>query len=187
MTRPALIALLTLAAPVAQAQGVLHTDAGSTAMIIGSTNARGFVCHADSVWGAGNPDRESGRLEVPVGTIDCGNRHMSRDLRETLQADAFPSIRFDLGRVERVSSDSVVVSGMLTIAGISRDVRVAGAVTSQSDGRWRLEGTKRLRLTDFGIDPPTKFLGLVRVHNEIDVRFDLFASRRNPAHPAGNS
>ena len=49
----------------------------------------------------------------------------------------------------------------------------------------RVTGSTRLRLTDFGIEPPTKFFGLVRVHNEIDVHFDLIGARRKPAQHAG--
>jgi hypothetical protein len=43
-------------------------------------------------------------------------------------------------------------------------------------GALRARGAVAMRMTDFGIKPPTGLFGLIRSRNEITVRFDLVVS-----------
>ncbi|MGH9361260.1 MAG: hypothetical protein ACRD2T_05030, partial [Thermoanaerobaculia bacterium] len=40
-------------------------------------------------------------------------------------------------------------------------------------GRYRITGALELKMTDFGIQPPTALMGLIRAGDGLRVRFDL--------------
>lgn len=124
-------------------------------------------------------------LVVPVHDLDCDNRRMNRDMRNALQADAFPEIRLDVFRMDLLpeaaadteSQDMPLVAfhGVMTLAGVSRDVtiRLAGWLDEQQ--RLHGQGTLDVKMTDFNVDPPTALFGLVKAHDDISIRFHLMA------------
>ncbi len=182
-----LIAVLATSLQTTMAQDSFHTQPDSRFWIEGSATGTSFVCRVDSLagtaqFGATNTSLASGTLHVPVAHVDCGNSRMTADMRETLHADRHPEISFSLTGVER---SPVQAHGILAIAGVERSVSIHGTLRPMDGGQVRVTGSTRLRLSDFGIEPPTKFFGLVRVHNEIDVHFDLVGARRQPAQHAG--
>lgn len=42
-----------------------------------------------------------------------------------------------------------------------------------NDDSWQFEGTQKLLMTDYGIDPPTALMGTMRTGNEITVAFTV--------------
>ncbi len=155
--------------------------AESRVWIEGRTTVSRFTCRATRVEGVGEVVPEGtvqAWLAVPVRAFDCGRPAMNRDLQEALQADRFPAIRFVLGEVavlEAPTADSarLEVAGALTIAGTMRTVRFVAGGRLLASGRARLVGSLPLQLTDFNVKPPTALLGLIRVHDQITVHFDL--------------
>jgi hypothetical protein len=58
----------------------------------------------------------------------------------------------------------------ITIAGITHFYRIDCTVVTCS-GNYFLMGAQRIKLTDFDIEPPEKFFGLVKVSDEINVSY----------------
>jgi hypothetical protein len=46
----------------------------------------------------------------------------------------------------------------------------------RADGTYQATGSLPLLMSDFGIDPPTAMFGLIKVHDQITVRFKLIAT-----------
>ena len=65
------------------------------------------------------------------------------------------------------------VAGTLTIAGTERPLTLVAAVAEEANGGVRVRGSTRLRMTEFGVRPPTLMLGTVRVHDPVTVHFDV--------------
>jgi polyisoprenoid-binding protein YceI len=171
--------------------------------IDGTSSVNSFTCRATDMDGTGvlkGRDSVEGTespalITVQVPALDCGNRRMNSDLRDAMKADEFPTITFRLEYAERVrrsdahstrdgaNADSmrVQVVGTLTLAGQSREVVVLMTAERLEDGRYRGTGKKDLKMTDFGITPPTALLGLVKARDEITIGFDLIAERNG--HP----
>ena len=136
-------------------------------------------------------------LVVPINNLDCDNRRMNKDLRAALQADVFPEIRLDVFRIEMpwdVAGDAekngrprVTLYGTMSLAGSSREVTIR--LTSWLDDMKRLhgQGSLEVRMTDFGVEPPTALFGLVKAHDDILIRFHLMADPDTPTAdaPAG--
>ena len=132
--------------------------------------------------GASLADLTSTSVTVPVQAIDCDNGTMNGKLRKALDSDEHPLVRFTLtsGTVDGDDTDGwfdIAAAGRLSIAGETKPVRLAVRGKSLGGARFRLTGQADLRMTDFGIDPPTALLGTLRTGDEVTVHFDATVSR----------
>ncbi len=174
-------ALAAMPSASAQAQLRYVLTEGSAFALDGSTALGSFSCH--SYRASGSADVSAGgtanaALSVPVEAFDCGNGRMNRDLFGALRGDEHTHIRFVLDRAETgIETNSwmdVRVWGTLTLAGVDRPIQVDAQGHREND-RVRLRGQRVVRMTDFGIRPPSGPLGLIRAHDAVTVRFDLTA------------
>jgi polyisoprenoid-binding protein YceI len=94
-----------------------------------------------------------------------------------LKAKENPAIVFRLRSVEVGDDLSVKAVGVLSIAGTEREVDLAAAGT-RVDGAFRVRGSEKLLMTDFGIKPPSMMLGAIKTKNEVTVHFDIVLSAR---------
>lgn len=160
--------------------------------VTGSSNVRRFRCRAteanlqvDRTPGVSSRDIVSAAdttpyavLRVPSSGLDCGIALMNQHLREALHADQAPVITFRLVRVARVhgaSPDSAAfrLVGSLHLAGTERPVEIVARHVRDDSGRTVLEGSHAIDVRDFGIEPPRRFLGLLRVRNTVTVHYSL--------------
>lgn len=118
----------------------------------------------------------TGWVEAPVATLVTGNDRRDRDLNKSLESTKFPTMRFDLTEVrpewERGDSAAVVLRGSLTIRGISLE-REIPARLAFADQEIRVRASFPLNLKDYRIGGLSKFLGVLRMHPDIDVHVDL--------------
>ncbi len=116
-------------------------------------------------------------VTIPVMTLASPDEGVAAHVHESLKADAHPEIRFQLRAVKVLPDDGMGfirrdATGMLTVAGVEREVTLTIAVLRA--GRWLLlEGNTDLLMTDFGVTPPKGFLGLLKTDPTIRVRFYL--------------
>jgi polyisoprenoid-binding protein YceI len=202
---------LLLAAALVAFSGALQAPAhaqlqeGSRMWIEGSSTVNTFMCAAARVAGEGriqtasltsapnapqSPARPAASLSIPVETFDCGKRAMNRDLYAALNSAAFPDIEFELRRAEVISelegageAYELRATGHLRIAGSEREVILDLTVVALGNNRFRARGKAPLLMTDFGIEPPTALLGLVRARDRIVVHFDLIAALPRTGDP----
>lgn len=120
-------------------------------------------------------------LAVPVASLRCGNRQMERDMYRALRSDTNPTIEFRFsGLVGGVEHDidakhyRATISGELSLAGTRRKVRVPVIAERVSRDRFRLRARLPLRMTDFGVTPPTALFGMVKAKDNLVVTFDLY-------------
>lgn len=157
----------------------------------GESNVSSFTCrtrslHRSVAFGrsevreiVGMPPSLARTLKIPVRAFRCGNERMERDMYRALQADSDPFIHFTLysyvlppgASGEETFPASAV--GRMTIAGRERVVEVDVMVVRSGPDRFRVRGTKPIRMTDFGIEPPSALLGLVRARDRVVIGFDL--------------
>ncbi|MFN2314155.1 MAG: hypothetical protein ABR531_06835, partial [Bacteroidales bacterium] len=80
--------------------------------------------------------------------------------------NSYREINSDISRNERIS---------VTIAGVTREYIVNCSLTNCNEGLI-LNGMHTVRLTDFGLSPPVRLKGIVKVENEISVRFGFIVN-----------
>lgn len=156
----------------------------------GVSNIRRFTCHAKRVYVTaeaapenfararqdGIPAVRSAAFSMPVRSLDCGIGLQNTHLFETLRATANPDISFVLSdyTIEVQEARPIVrMNGALRIAGVERNVVVRGQLLHGPNGQLMLRGDRQIDVRDFGIKPPRRFLGLLRVRNEVTVHFEV--------------
>ena len=159
--------------------GNLSLSSSSKVWFDGTSNVKNFSCSAkkldmdvvSDVEATPEKIAKSASLSIPVAQIDCGNGTMNDHMRDALKADKNPTIAWKLSSY-RVDGTAVVISGTLTIAGRENPVELRGSGVADK-GTITFKGTKALRMTDFGVKPPSLMFGTMKVADPITVSFDL--------------
>lgn len=163
---------------------------GSKLWLEGDSNLHEWSCTANQVRAEIDVDAERGgeaprpsgvesvAVTIPVAQIGCGNGKMESNLRKALKADVHPNIEFRLTRTlsfELVEEGVfvVVVEGELSVAGAARTVQLQVTGSDSGDGGLRIQGRQALLMTEFGVEPPTALLGMLKTDDEFVVLFDL--------------
>ncbi len=119
-------------------------------------------------------------LEVYPRNLDCPSRRMRLDLLRAVQVDEYPSITYWFSELTEpptiVDRDSgrtfeLEVAGYLFLAGQRRRNEHTTNVRQLDSTTLELSGTLSLNMKDYGIDPPTALMGLLRAHPEFDVAY----------------
>lgn len=116
---------------------------------------------------------KNARLDLPSDCFDCGGKGINKDFKEILQTNKYPEIKLRLLYVDPPDRDSKKVGvGMeIVLAGVSR--KYFTQLDTRTDGEILVKGTLDLKLTDFGLEPPKKALGLIKVDDEVKVNLNL--------------
>lgn len=117
-----------------------------------------------------------GFVEAPVNTLVTGNGKRDKDLNKSMESDQYPMIRFDLKtvRVEAEAGDSVdaVLGGDLVIHGVTQAVELPAVVRRQEHGV-SVSSTFPLNLKDYKIGGLSKFLGILKMNENITVHVQV--------------
>jgi polyisoprenoid-binding protein YceI len=164
---------------------------GSRLWFDGKSTARGWSCDATRMEAAvgaalaapATPIAEmSGKvraasLTVPVAGLDCRNGTMNEHMRKALKADKHTEIRYRITswNVTPAGADqgAVKMAGTLGMAGREEPLSVDATATREANGSWRVKGSRELRMTAWGVKPPTLFMGTMKVADPVVVHFDL--------------
>lgn len=159
--------------------------------ISGSSNINQFVCLSLNESPAGSfLLEESGPLgrslrfydadlQISVSSFDCGHRIMNRNMHESLGGEKFPYITIKIIEATNIhynpktSSGTARVAVVITLNGITRNSTMRISYQAQDINNIVVDVSKNMRMSDFGIDPPTPALGLVKVNDEVTINIDL--------------
>lgn len=149
------------------------------------TEIRGTIWLTPSADGMDSPPVEAGgEVRIPVQSLTGGSRGMDRRMLEALEADRYPHIDFALSTIEanplaESEDPPLLARGELRIRNRRRTVAVPMRI-KQTEAGIRLTGAKRIRMTDYGIDPPRALLGALRTDDDVTVNFEWSLNERSP-------
>jgi polyisoprenoid-binding protein YceI len=114
-------------------------------------------------------------LVIPVNTFTSDKDGLTKQMFKAMKADKHPTITFKLtGYTVETAATGVVVTptGTLTVAGVEKPIEMALDVKEVA-GALQVRGTRDLLMTDFGIKPPTMFMGMLKTHDKVTITFAL--------------
>ena len=191
--RAAVLAALLLPAGMQAQESELKlgAQAGTRLWVEGGSSVRSWSCDATlveaSVTGGAVAATASAKevsaaarkavLTIPVAKLDCRNGTMNEHMRKALKANANKAIEYRIAKWELTprgdDEGTVTTSGALVIAGTEKPISVEFAAKRASQGTWQLKGSKTIRMTEWGVKPPSLMLGTMKVHDPVTVRFEL--------------
>jgi polyisoprenoid-binding protein YceI len=176
-------AMITLAATAAN---LLTLQPDSKIWVSGGSTVRDYKCNATTIDATITaPDDiavptlpqlvKTAQIEIPVAQLDCGNGTMNDHMRKALKAKDNPRIVFTLDSYRIVESE-LQLTGRLTIAGVERPIELTGQV-KEENGVARATASKQIRMTEWGVKPPSLMLGTMKVKDAVTIAFDIGVAR----------
>ena len=114
---------------------------------------------------------------VDLSTLRTGIGKRDKDMRKTLETDKYPFAEF-FGSISseldgaRTDTQSVVVEGMFSLHGVSRDMEVSGFIHRNNDQLY-VRANWEIRLEDFRIEPPSLLVMKVDQVQQINIEATL--------------
>lgn len=118
------------------------------------------------------------QVKVPVKSLKCGHGAMDDNLYKALNADATPDVSYILASFDAVPGQtkdtfSMHTVGSLTIAGKENRIEMDVVATRLPDGTVKAVGMVPIKMTDYGIKPPTAIFGRLKTGDEVKINFEL--------------
>ena len=110
-------------------------------------------------------------VTIPVRSIKSGKSTMDKNTYKAMNADKYPNIYFKL-KSASISGKKVLLTGTLTIAGKTNTVTITSNY-SISGGKLIIKGDYKMKMTQYGIEPPTAMLGAMTTGDDLTIRFNL--------------
>jgi polyisoprenoid-binding protein YceI len=163
-----------LAGPAAAQQPNVDFTVSGTSTIRGWTcSAKGVLAVKPATGGTALPGFAGGvqtaTVTVPVKTFTCPNTEMTEHLMQAMKAEKFSEIVYRVDKYE-VAGGQVQSTGSMTITGVIQGFNFPLTVRAASGGV-EVEGTARLDMTAYGVEPPVVMGGLLRVGPQIRIQF----------------
>ena len=115
-------------------------------------------------------------FSLDATTIKSEYTMMDNNTYKALKTKTNKNISFVLASGTVIQSDAssylVKVTGNLTIAGKTQKIDLAAtAKYNGADKSFTINGSKKLKMTDYGVDPPTAMFGTIKTGNDITISF----------------
>ncbi|MBK8627598.1 MAG: YceI family protein [Saprospiraceae bacterium] len=165
----------------------------SSLKVDGKTNINSFSCIVPSY----NRDNDviicektsngckiKSQLSIPILNFDCYHKVMTKDLQKTLKASIHPNMNIEFKSFTKLpsvltSGSSFVANADITLAGVIRSFSIHFIAKKSASENIELVGKKTILFTEFGLTPPSKLGGTIKVKDELDVEFRLFLQKIN--------
>ena len=179
-------ALITIALIVLVAASMSSTPAQAQSAraqfeVSGTSTVRGWSCPVEGAMEAtpgqssdplpGFPSGlQSVTITVQVQEFDCPEEEMNEHLQEAMEASQHPEIVFELQQYS-MAGDTAAASGAITIHGVTKPITFEIELVESADGV-RGVGQTEVNMTEFGVTPPSVWLGLLNVGEVVTIDFD---------------
>ena len=181
MKRTLAIITLALAALAASAERFAASN-GSFIRVEGTSTLHEWKMEAPAINGQIDSTRPAAVVTIPVTSIKSEHAKMDKLMAEALKAREHPEIRYELTestQVPNAQTFTLKTKGKLTIAGVTRDIAMDVQGTRGADGRYVLTGTAPVKMTSFGIKPPTAMMGTIKTGDDVKVTFRWVVDKTN--------
>jgi polyisoprenoid-binding protein YceI len=188
----AVAALVMATTAAAQETARVPVAPESKLWIDGTSNLHGWTCKAEKLEAAVELDKAAAaqmtvaspaalrrvEVKVPVKSLKCGHGAMDGNLYKALNADATPDISYIMATFEVVPGEvkdtfTLKTVGTLTVAGKKNTIEMDVTANRLTDGTVKATGMVPIKMTDFGIKPPTAIFGRLKTGDDVKVNFEL--------------
>ena len=139
-----------------------------------------------------NPENSRAHLVFDASSLVCRDQWLKPEKRqsfltfvqkEILATNYHEKITFSSNLVTRLSTTRFQMEGILNLRGSAKSMKFEVVVIQNGKDRLEIDGTVRLRMSDYGIDRPTALFGLIGTRDEVVLRFLLWPERASAAVP----
>lgn len=134
---------------------------------VGKYNCSNSLSYQDTIYLNSNT-KNSLKSEISMGNFDCGNRIMEKDLKTTVKVTKFPKSTVTITNIKPFGTNYKC----------SMNFRITDKILSYpnmilKNNKESLEGSVAVTFSDIALQPPTKMGGLIKVHDDFVIHFNL--------------
>jgi hypothetical protein len=116
-------------------------------------------------------------FSIPAESLKSGKGLMDKNTYKALKTGQHKAITYQLSSAIVTPVDAVTykikTKGKLTIAGNARDTELdAIAKYNAADKSFTVSGSKKMKMSDYGVVPPTVMMGTIKTGNDIVIAFN---------------
>lgn len=183
--------LLVFSCALGNAQGkddsqksVMIDTEKSTIEILGKTNVNEFSCYYPTALLQDSfqvkvlqfSDYQSvndGVAKLKVKDFLCDNSQMTKDFRELLNYEEFPYVTIQLQKLKQLTKEKYQAETVIQLAG-QHQLYSLELNVQEVNARLYCSGVQKVDITDFGLQAPEKFFGMVQVSEDIVISFEIY-------------
>ena len=114
---------------------------------------------------------------LPVRNLESDKNGLDKNAYKALKANKYENIVYKLASAkvipDKAGNHLVKTNGNLTVAGVTREVSMDVHCYINKDATIRCSGSEKLKMTDYGVEPPTFLLGAMTTGDAITLDFTL--------------
>lgn len=153
---------------------------GSEIKVAGTSNIHDWTMQSNTVSGEAQltlngkdlADVKTLNFSLAVKSLKGKEDLLNTRAYKAMKADKYANITFKLNSAA-VTGDVVKGNGSLTIAGVTKEVAVQGKATENADGSVTISGSRKIKMSEYGIQPPSFMLGALKVADEVNVIYTI--------------
>jgi polyisoprenoid-binding protein YceI len=176
----AFIVFLMIATASTFAQKTYTLDAKPKLVLSGTSSLHDWDMTSEKATGKLIADVENNKLvtikslvvEMPAESIKSGKSGMDKNAYKAIQTDKFKTVKFDLKSSAKQTDGTWNLTGVFTIAGISKQVTLKAKEIATA-GQFAFEGSYSFKLTDYKISPPTALMGTIKTGDDVKISFKV--------------
>jgi hypothetical protein len=176
-----LMLVLGLASLTAQGQDHYVQSGTSTMSIDGTSTLHEWTMNSkEAVYDAvfetnsqGNPVRLTTLVvSLPAESLKSEKAAMDKNAYTALKTDVHKQIAFQLIS-SKIEGKNILCTGKLKIAGTTKTVDLEVVYAILPGGALQCKGSKKIVMTDYGVEPPSFMFGTVTTGDEITLSFEV--------------
>ncbi|GAC1381427.1 MAG: hypothetical protein NVSMB45_06220 [Ginsengibacter sp.] len=115
---------------------------------------------------------------LPVKNLKSEWKAMDKNTYKALKTDISPNIDFTLisAKVTSTGLNSYSISsvGNMLIAGVSKETELTSKVVYDPINKsLSISGTKKIKMTDYNIQPPKALLGTIKTGDDVSITYEI--------------
>lgn len=135
-----------------------------------------------------NPQTIAATITIPVSALDTDSASRDEEMRDSMEAGRFPSIRVDMPQIspsceERQLADGVACTyatkGTVTIRDVTLPIAMSGGIRRGDAGAILVDGTTQLDWSQFGVKDPS--ILIAKVDEQVKIEFEITLPRKKTA------
>lgn len=178
-----MLAIVMLISLNIQAQSYQLNNNASKLEVDGTSNIHDWTLEAQKSSGSITVNFAADKLEavekleftVVANSLMSGKSGMDKNTFEALDTDKYKNITYQMKKVKKIEALSdgkykVKSNGILIISGKSKEIALDFILKKQNNDLV-ISGEHSLKMSDFGIDPPTALFGTIKTGDPVKISF----------------
>ena len=116
-------------------------------------------------------------IKLEAKSLKSGNGIMDGKTYDAFDYKKNPNIIFQLTEASTVKlsnqDEEVTLTGNLTMAGQTKKINIKAICKITKTGDYQIKGSVPLKMTDYGMKPPTAMLGTMKTGDAVTIKFDV--------------